>query len=165
MPIVTRGISRQPRRDESLDEPGEDEHEDQPDDDDDGSTGLFGERRSSVAIARRKHRKTDTHARGTGQHDGRQFEQSMRNDETEELRLLTGGDEHRPGHAEVGAVECKDEQGADAEEDAGAERRERHPDVVEQHRARELGCRLGAVVVLELFVDVCGSTGFVVEGR
>jgi uncharacterized RDD family membrane protein YckC len=91
-------------------------------------------------------------------------EEAVGQDEAPELRGLADAVEQPAGEADVHAVEDQHRRRADAGEDPGCERDERHLDVVDQHLRRELRRRCRRVVVLELLGDVCLACGLVADG-
>ncbi len=78
----------------------------------------------------------------------------MGQDQPEEAGQLSGVDEEAGGLTDEHAIRDEHERRADAEDDAGRVRQERHPDVVDEDRRGELGRSFARVVVLEVLVDV-----------
>jgi hypothetical protein len=137
------------RRDEPLDQTGDDEQQGAPEDEGDGPPALFRERVGAPAVTGGEHGPADAQPRSGGDGDGGQLEQPVRRDETEELPDLAGVGEHAAGHAEVGAVDGEQRRARQGRERAAGEGEHRHLDVVDRDVGGELLGRRLRVVVLE----------------
>src|SRR5690606_16687983 len=153
-----------PPGDEALDQPGGDEGEHQPQRDDAGAPGLLAERPAPGAVAGVDHGPAEPEPGGAGDHDRRQLEQAVGEDQPEEPAQLPGVGEQPAGHPDVGAVVRQHEDGRHAQQDAGGEGGDGHLDVVDGDRGGELRRRVGGVVGLEVVLQVGGAGGLGGEG-
>ncbi len=141
------------RRHQRLDQPRHQQHTDQPDGHRHHRSALFGEHLPTRPVARRHHRPAQPHPGRAGQEHGRQFEQPVRGEQTQEDVGLARIEHQRRDHPEVECVLEQQPRDRYAEQDREADALDRDPRIVHPHLQRERPGGVLAVVGREVVVD------------